>query len=58
MYPAWCIGWLRPGMETPLHYALWLGYRNSDQGLPDQFFGTDGNRAPTAVWGHWADIEL
>ena len=57
MHPAWCIGWLRPGMETPIHYALWLGYIDYDRGLPDQYFGYDGNREPTAKWGLWAGIE-
>ena len=50
MHPAYCTGWLRPGMETQMHYCLWLGYNNFDQGLPDQWFGRDANRAPQLAW--------
>ena len=35
MHNAYCAGFLRPSLETPLLYALWLGYADFDRGLPD-----------------------
>ena len=57
MHAAYCAGWLRHGMETPLPYALWLGYDAFDQGMPDQSLGCDGNRSAPLSWARRAEFE-
>ena len=57
MHPAYCAGWLRPGMETPLHYCLWLGYPHYDQGMPDQWLGCDPNRVAPLSWSRRASLD-
>ena len=54
---AYCAGWIRHGLETPMHYALWLGYRNFDQGMPDQWFGRCPHRLTSGMWVRWADYD-
>ena len=42
---AWRPGFVLPGMENPLQYALWLGQRHFDRGFEDQGFGYDAQHA-------------
>ena len=57
IHQAYCAGWIRHGLETPMHYALWLGQRNFDQGMPDQWFGHCPHRMTSGMWIRLADLD-
>ena len=57
LHQAYCAGWIRHGLETPMHYALWLGYRDFDRGMPDQWFGRCPHRLTSGLWIRWADAD-